>query len=164
MLYMDFGIDLGTSFYSTLFSEICTMCGELTPQPCSALGLRPKLSIQQSRKKDLMSFANYQKRFIREAVDLLRPSGTMTYSTCSIHAMENEGNVRFLLDEFDSMELVPSGLDIDAPGLAGCGLSDRERQCCLRFDSFADDASDKTVNQVDVMGFFIAKFRKKSRP
>jgi 16S rRNA C967 or C1407 C5-methylase (RsmB/RsmF family) len=145
-----------SSFLPGLFDKI------LLDPPCSALGLRPKLTVPETRGKDLMAHANYQKRFFREAVDLLRSGGIMTYSTCSIHAMENEANVRWLLDEFPTqMELVPIEIECGggSPGLAGYGLNDWERQCVRRFDSFVDD--DDVDDDDDVMGFFIAKFRKK---
>lgn len=131
----------------------------LLDPPCSALGLRPKLGVPQVREKDLESFANYQKRFIREAIDLLRPgSGILTYSTCSINATENEANVCFILDEYrHCMELVPITLDLGSPGLAGWGLNDRERQCVRRFDSYVSHGDN------DVMGFFMAKFRKREK-
>lgn len=133
----------------------------LLDPPCSALGLRPKLGVQQTKERDLVSFANYQKRFIGEAVDLLRPDGVMTFSTCSIHALENEANVRFLLDEHPCMELLPIDTlkGCGEPGLAGFGLSDMERNCVRRFDSFFH--SDGQCHHYDCMGFFIAKFRKK---
>ncbi|KAL7557154.1 hypothetical protein ACA910_002434 [Epithemia clementina (nom. ined.)] len=130
----------------------------LLDPPCSALGLRPKLSIPQNRVKELLSFTEYQKRFIRTAVSLLRPQGVMTYSTCSTNALENESNVRYILDEFDFMELVPIHVDVGAPGLAGYGLDHRERHCCLRFDSFEENKGHTGTD--DLMGFFIAKFRK----
>ena len=139
----------------------------LLDPPCSALGLRPKLLIPQKTSKELISHANYQKRFIRQAVRLLKPGGFMTFSTCTIHAMENEANVRFLLDEFPCMELVPLDHSLSGhAGLAGFGLTEEERQGVLRFDSFVDDDDDdpsarEDSAQDDVMGFFIAKFRKK---
>ena len=85
--------------------------------------------------------------------------------------MENEANVRFVLDELgDTMELVPidrawtDTLTRSVPGLAGHGLNEWERHCCLRFDtSFLLDDVDNTRSSDNVMGFFIAKFRKKAR-
>lgn len=77
----------------------------------------------------------------------------MTYSTCTIHVMENETQIRHILDEYHEMELVPNEINLGLPGLPGLGLSDSECQCVRRFDPLDEKA--------DTMGFFIAKFRKK---
>lgn len=54
----------------------------LLDPPCSALGLRPKLLVDVKSSRELSKFAEYQKRFVRNAVALLKPGGFMTYSTC----------------------------------------------------------------------------------
>ena len=97
----------------------------LLDPPCSALGLRPRLSHLWSLDQ-LHRMADYQKALMHTAVALLKPGGTMVYSTCTInpgwnawlshhagHAFvcivfylkpavigENEGNVRFALDRW----------------------------------------------------------------
>jgi 16S rRNA C967 or C1407 C5-methylase (RsmB/RsmF family) len=125
----------------------------LLDPPCSALGLRPKLQIPQSKVADLEAIASYQRRFIREAVALLKPGGVMSYSTCTIHSLENEEMVRHILDKYPGMELVPIDFDIGQPGLPGLGLDEHQCRCIRRFDP-----TDKT----DTIGFFVAKFRKKN--
>jgi 16S rRNA C967 or C1407 C5-methylase (RsmB/RsmF family) len=89
--------------------------------------------------------------FVREAVALLKPGGTLTYSTCTINADENEGMVRYIMDEYPCMQLQPIEVDIGLCGLPGFGLGDKERSYVRRFDP-SDTA--------DTMGFFVAKFRK----
>lgn len=126
----------------------------LLDPPCSALGLRPKLQIVQTTEHELRSFATYQKSFVREAVALLKPGGILTYSTCTIHVLENEDMVRYILDEYISqMELIPIEIPYGLPGLPGVGLTDEQRNYVRRFDP--------SDIQLDTMGFFIAKFRKK---
>ncbi len=140
-------------FYPNSFDRI------ILDPPCSALGLRPKLSIEIKSLSDLNKFADYQQRFINSAVSLLKDGGTFVYSTCTINANENEMMVKYILDNFKFMKLVPISLSVASsfglPGLPYCGLSDEERFMVRRFDP-----SDKA----DTMGFFIAKFVKRNTP
>lgn len=76
----------------------------------------------------------------------------MTYSTCTIHAMENEEMVSYVLSKYNQMELVPIDIDVGLPGLPGLGLDDTQRQCVRRFDP---------SDTQDTIGFFVAKFRKR---
>lgn len=130
-------------FYANSFDRI------LLDPPCSALGLRPKLIIDTKSSKALSKFAEYQRRFVRNAVHMLKPGGTMTYSTCTINAEENEDMVKYILSEFPLMKLVPIGAELPGlPGLAGRGLADEECRMVRRFDPC----------DMDTMGFFLAKF------
>ena len=99
----------------------------LLDPPCSALGLRPRLSHACSLE-DLKGYRSYQRQFIEVAVALLREGGELVFSTCTFDPMENEENVRFILDSFP-MELVPvePALRFGKPGLMDCGLT--EAQC-----------------------------------
>lgn len=139
-------LDVSSGFPASSFDRI------LLDPPCSALGLRPKLRISV-KEKELTKHAEYQQKFISQAVELLKPGGVMTYSTCTFNAFENEANVAFTLREFGHcMELLP----LEGPGqkgLPGHGLSDEQRSFVRRFDP-----SDK---ELDCMGFFLAKFHKK---
>jgi len=142
----DDGLLDAKGFYANSFDRI------LLDPPCSALGLRPKLLVDTQSPKQLSKFAEYQRRFVRNAVPLLRPGGTLTYSTCTINACENEDMVKFILSEFPSMNLEPISADLPGlPGLAGRGLSDEECRMIRRFDPCAEG---------DTMGFFLAKFTK----
>ena len=132
-------------FYSECFDRIV-----LDP-PCSALGLRPKLKIPLKNLKELEKHSAYAKRFIPNAVHLLKDGGTLTYSTCTINSSENEKMVRYILDEFPCMSLVPIDYDVGLPGLPFLGLNDVERGMVRRFDP---------TDTADTMGFFVAKFVK----
>ena len=123
----------------------------LLDPPCSALGLRPKLSIQWGLE-ELKKTANYQKQFIKQAVLLLKSGGTLTYSTCTINADENERMVRWILDNFPCLLLAPIKFTIGQPGLQNVGLNDLERNMVRRFDPCDSD---------DTMGFFVSKFIKR---
>jgi 16S rRNA C967 or C1407 C5-methylase (RsmB/RsmF family) len=130
-------------FYPESFDRI------LLDPPCSALGLRPKLKVT-STLDDLLDSERYQKRFVQQAVALIKPGGIMTYSTCTFHCPENEGMVRHILDEYPSMQLLPIDIPLGSPGLIGHGLSDEQCAMVRRFDPTVDES----------IGFFVAKFQK----
>ncbi len=139
-------------FYKSSFDKI------LLDPPCSALGLRPKLFVMQDSLKELQKHADYQRKFVSQAIRLLKVGGYMTYSTCTINGDENEGMVNHILREYPCMELLPIDLppswrekELGLPGLEGFGLSPKERTCVCRFDPSSAG---------DTMGFFVALFRK----
>ena len=105
----------------------CSFDRILLDPPCSALGLRPRLS-HTVTMEELYGYRNYQRQFISVAISLLREGGYLVYSTCTFDPLENEENVKFILDSFP-MELIPipHELCFGKKGLAGCGLS--EEQC-----------------------------------
>jgi predicted ribosome-associated RNA-binding protein Tma20/SAM-dependent methyltransferase len=123
----------------------------LLDPPCSALGVRPKLAIT-TLPRELKMQAEYQRRFIKQAVRLLKPGGILTYSTCTFNTLENECNAAYMLSPEFGLTLLPLEGTAGQMGLKGHGLDDVQRTCVRRFDpsSEADDS----------MGFFIAKFKK----
>ncbi len=71
----------------------------LLDAPCSADGTlrkNPELLTRWSVGR-LRGYASMQKDLIARALDLLKPGGTMVYSTCSMSVEENEGVVNHLL-------------------------------------------------------------------
>jgi len=83
--------------------------------------------------------AAIQKRLLRIAVEVLKPGGTLVYSTCSLDPLENEDNVQWALDNLP-VELEDTGLKI---GDAALGK-------CRRF----------WPHKTNTEGFFIAKFKR----
>jgi methyltransferase NSUN6 len=128
----------------------------LLDPPCSAWGLRPKLCIDHTSIAQLESIISYQHQFIAVAVQLLKPGGILTYSTCTIHTGENETMVRYILEKYPTIKLLPIRISgVGGPGWTGYGLSAEQCTFVRRFDP-----SDRAVD--DTIGFFIAKFRKDS--
>jgi 16S rRNA C967 or C1407 C5-methylase (RsmB/RsmF family) len=132
----------------------------LLDPPCSALGLRPKLHVVHKNLHDLEKHALYQRKFIDQAVKLLKPGGYMTYSTCTMNSTENEGVVKYVLQEYQSMELIAlenaaiAGLGLlGRPGLDGYGLNEKQKMMVRRFDPGYGEA--------DTTGFFVALFHRK---
>lgn len=79
----------------------------------------------------------------------------MTYSTCTINPRENEQIVKWALDTYPCLDLVPARPPhLGEQGLDGYGLTSEEREKLQRFDP--------SSQEVDTNGFFISKFTKKT--
>lgn len=131
-------------FYPETFDKI------LLDPPCSALGLRPRL-LHAGDADNLAEYASMQRNFLWAAALLLKPGGTLVYSTCTINPKENEQMVRHALDTHP-LELVPQRVHIGDTGLLNQGLSADEAALVQRFDP--------SNAALDTMGFFCAKFIK----
>lgn len=87
----------------------------LVDPPCSNLGVRPKVWERRS-SRDIVNYARYQRGFLGEAARLLRPGGTLVYSTCTLVADENQGNRAWAIAE---LGLEPAGAPRFARPLRG---------------------------------------------
>jgi len=133
----------------------------LLDPPCSALGIRPRLTHSWSLQQ-MLSLGRYQRQLLAAAIRLLKPGGRMVYCTCTINPAENEANVRFALDRWGHwLQLEPVAVPgISAqPGLVGTDpatgegwLSPGEANFVHRYDP-ADEHN-------DCIGFFISSFTK----
>ena len=122
--------------------------------PCSGLGQRP-----QCFTSDVKICSNYQKKFIFQAVHLLKIGGSLVYSTCSVNPLENEANVAWLLQKWPEMRLVDVGLPVGSPGLSGYGL---DESCVSKVRRMGPPVFNETQHNLieDTIGFFIAKYNK----
>lgn len=112
--------------------------------PCSGLGVMGrKRDIKYNvTKTALIQLARLQRKILRASVDMLKPGGTLIYSTCTINRGENEENALLIENE---LGLVPDDL---APFLPN-GIEGIHGNCLqLRPDVHGTD------------GFFIARFKK----
>eukprot|EP01063_Lacrimia_lanifica_P041832 TRINITY_DN9838_c0_g2_i1.p1 TRINITY_DN9838_c0_g2~~TRINITY_DN9838_c0_g2_i1.p1 ORF type:complete len:440 (+),score=135.29 TRINITY_DN9838_c0_g2_i1:73-1392(+) len=132
----------------------------LLDPPCSGLGLRPKLYHDCSMKQ-LTEFASYQRRLMTAAFQLAKPGALISYSTCTISPLENEGNVAWFLEEYRDCVTLEAPDDrtrkyyeLAQPGLPNVGLPADILPHVIRFTP-TDSASPYT-------GFFVALFRKLS--
>ncbi|KAI3845866.1 hypothetical protein MKW92_044579 [Papaver armeniacum] len=132
----------------------------LLDAPCSALGLRPRLFAGEETMESLKKHGKYQKKMFDQAIQLVRPGGTLVYSTCTLNPGENEAVVRYALDTYKFLSLAPQHPRIGGRGLiGGCELLDENRvekwltpeeaELVQRFDP---------SSSLDTIGFFIAKF------
>ena len=91
----------------------------LLDAPCSGEGtLRKEHALfAGATRQTIARLSNLQKRLIVRAYDLLRPGGTLVYSTCTFAPEENEAVVAHLLRERDA-RLLPAALPVTGhPGL-----------------------------------------------
>eukprot|EP00794_Sanderia_malayensis_P005570 gene5570-6258_t len=131
--------------------------------PCSALGQRPQLQCNMT-SKELESFPVYQKKLIRQAVQLLKPGGILIYSTCTLTVDENENQVAWVLRNFKELHLSTQAFHVGRQGIPGHELDDANCKLVQRIDPCITNIIKRTpknfsVNE-DTIGFFIAKFRK----
>ncbi|CAH1790954.1 unnamed protein product [Owenia fusiformis] len=124
--------------------------------PCSALGQRPLLK-NKSSLKQIKSNPPLQKRIFDNAVKLLKPGGTLVYSTCTITLEENEGIVCWALDKYPCLSLEDQFPHIGGSGRKGTNLNDTQLAKLQVFDMFSKDEGSYDN---DTIGFFIAKFKK----
>jgi NOL1/NOP2/sun family putative RNA methylase len=126
----------------------------LVDAPCSAEGtLRREKTLRQGAYPSVIKrMALLQRRLILRGYDLLRPGGTLVYSTCTFAPEENEAVVAFLLDERDA-RLEPAAL----PVVASSGLAKWEdavfphgMEACVRV----------YPHELDSGGGFLARLRK----
>ncbi|MBB3067161.1 16S rRNA (cytosine967-C5)-methyltransferase [Paenibacillus baekrokdamisoli] len=79
----------------------------LLDAPCSGFGvIRRKPEIKWTKSvEDVKAIAELQSRLIKEAAKLVKPGGTLVYSTCTIEREENEAQVASFLSENEAFEL-----------------------------------------------------------
>ena len=124
--------------------------------PCSGEGL---ININRSKDFEYWSLAQIkrlqqlQKKAITNAWKLLKPGGTLVYSTCTMTPEENEAVISFLLKRNDDAQLIPLNVKPTnaVPALIEWNGKQFEDQasCCTRL-----------VPSSNLEAFFVAKIRK----
>ncbi|EDW79470.2 uncharacterized protein Dwil_GK20395 [Drosophila willistoni] len=125
----------------------------LLDAPCSGIGNRPQLSCASQLKtaKDLKSYPNIQRRLFGQAVHLLRPGGTLVYSTCTVTEAECEEIVEWALRKFPEIHLLDAVPRLGHSGLSLPNFDQDQAKLLQRFGP---------GQNLDTVGFFIAKFGK----
>jgi 16S rRNA (cytosine967-C5)-methyltransferase len=57
---------------------------------------------------DIKALVETQRRILENALPCLKPGGRLVYSTCSIEAMENQGQIEAFLADHPELKLVAS--------------------------------------------------------
>jgi NOL1/NOP2/sun family putative RNA methylase len=128
----------------------------LVDAPCSGTGtIRKSLKTIGIWNPDMVRRLSItQKQLIETAFNLLKPSGILVYSTCSLEPEENEAVVDFLLNKYDNAELEEiklKNIKKSSPILEFEGKQyNEEIKKCLRI----------WPQDNDTEGFFVAKIRK----
>ncbi len=127
----------------------------LVDAPCSGTG-----TIRKSYKTLSMwgpnmvkKMAGQQRQLIASGFEVLRPGGTMVYSTCTLEPEENEGVVSWLLEKYPNARVEKIKLDIKrSPAIMEFGKEKYNPQVkeCLRI----------WPQDNDTEGFFVSKIRK----
>ncbi|XP_030406282.1 putative methyltransferase NSUN6 isoform X1 [Gopherus evgoodei] len=141
--------------------------------PCSGMGQRPNMAYFWTLK-EVMSYQPLQRKLFSTAVKLLKPGGTLVYSTCTITLSENEEQVAWALETFPCLQLQSQEPHIGGEGMMGAGLSLDQLKLLQRFDPSSVTSREMDINSLqdsreddlillankDCIGFFIAKFIK----
>ncbi len=118
----------------------------LTDAPCSGEGMFRKnpAAMEEWQPSSPSGCARRQRDILACAVSLLRPGGTLVYSTCTFNRLENEDQAEWLIQEYPELEMSPFAL----PGLPPA----------------ADGLLRLWPHEVRGEGHFAARFRKKDGP
>jgi tRNA (cytosine49-C5)-methyltransferase len=127
----------------------------LVDAPCSGTGtIRKSLKTLRIWNPDMIRRLSItQKQLAETAFNLLKPGGTMVYSTCSLEPEEDEGVVDFLLSKFENAKLEDINLNI------------KRSKCFTEFEGKAYSSEVEKCLRIwpqdnDTEGFFVAKIRK----
>ncbi len=134
---------VGASFDRVLIDAPCSAEGTLRKEPAMQKGASPAT---------IKRMAAIQRRLIRRGYDLLRPGGTLVYSTCTFAPEENEAVAAVLLADTDAcLEPVTFPLPVSPAIKTWQGLTFPEEIAgCVRI----------YPHQIDSGGGFIARFKK----
>ncbi len=127
----------------------------LVDAPCSGTGtIRKSLKTINMWNPNLgKKMASTQKRLICAAFDMLKPGGTLVYSTCTLEPHEDEAVVDYLLSQYENAEVQPIKLNI------------KRSDPVIEFEGEQYNPQVKNCLRIwpqdnDTEGFFVAKIKK----
>lgn len=123
----------------------------LLDAPCSGNLCQDRSWMRRRRETDFLNRSKLQKELLDAAWSVLKPSGTLLYSTCSLEPEENEFVIDYAIKNLKA-RVEPVNLSIGDAGLAevfGMKL-DKSVKNCVRL----------WPHKTGTQGFFVAKLRK----
>ena len=138
--------------------------------PCSGLGIlgkKPDLRYNTSMK-NVEELVRLQRKILTNACAYLKPQGILMFTTCTINPKENIENVKWLLEQFSDLQLIP--IRDELPSKLKQEIEEQREDQGKDFD-FTQNAPLITNHIIqetlqllpgihDCDGFFISKFRK----
>jgi putative methyltransferase len=100
----------------------------------------------------IVALAQFQTRILNHCIKICPNLERFTYSTCSVHSIENEQVVATILQQNPQFSLQKALPSWPRRGILCPELSAEESECCLRCDPLLDNMN----------GFFVALFVRKS--
>ncbi len=88
----------------------------LLDAPCSGNFITDKDWFNKKTLDGIKERARLQKELLKAAVKVLKPCGTLVYSTCTLEPEENEMNIDWLLKKCPELKLEKIELEIGDPG------------------------------------------------
>ena len=132
-------VDLGPDFDRVLLDAPCSDLGALASRPDARWRKSPKA---------ISRLVEVQEQALLAAARVLRPGGTLVYSTCTISRRENEERVEALLAASSAGETPP--LELEDLGARAPALASEVEPRCLQLRPDRDRTT----------GFFIARLRR----
>lgn len=127
----------------------------LVDAPCSGTGtIRKSLkTLRIWNPNAIKRLAGQQRQLIETAFEILKPNGTLVYSTCSLEPEEDEGIINHLLEKHKNAKLEEINLDI------------KRSEPILEFNNDTYNKEIKKCLRIwpqdnDTEGFFVAKIKK----
>jgi NOL1/NOP2/sun family putative RNA methylase len=127
----------------------------LLDAPCSGEGtLRSsQATYTMWNIQSVKNLSNIQKALIASAIELLKPNGEITYSTCTHSPEENEEVLDFILNKFDNMKIETINLPVKCrKGIINWNDKDYSKELEKSCRIYPQDN--------DTEGFFVAKLKK----
>lgn len=115
------GLPIGLLVSDARWPAVRGADGVLVDVPCTGTGTLRRHPDGKWRLglTDLAALVELQREFLEAAARLVPPGGLLVYSTCSLEAEENEGQVEAFLERHPEFALVPP-----SPGTVDAGLLD----------------------------------------
>lgn len=124
----------------------------LLDAPCSGNFANDENWLDERKLEDLKQISKVQRQLLESAINVLKPNGTLVYSTCSLEPEENELVIDWLLKNRDDVVMENVDVKIGDKGLTNVFGQELNKEVakCKRL----------WPHKTGTQGFFLAKIRK----